>query len=66
MTRLKALTMLLKIVEECEKHEVEGKRACQSCPFGSGVTCMASGGEDIPNAWIVKDKIREWTGGQQA
>ena len=65
MTRVKALTMLLKIVEECEKHDVEENGGCRNCPFGSGVTCMATGGQDIPNTWIVKDKIREWTGGQQ-
>ena len=65
MTRVEALTMLLKIVEECEKHDGEETGGCQSCPFKSGVNCMASGGKDTPNAWIVKDKIREWTGGQQ-
>lgn len=66
MTRVKALTILLKIVEECEKHDTEETGGCLSCPFGSGGICMASHGTDIPITWIVKDKIREWTGGQQA
>lgn len=67
MTRIKALTMLLKIVKECDKHDGgEENGGCQRCPFGSGGECMACGGKDIPNTWIVKDKIREWTGGQQA
>ena len=57
MNRLKALTMLLKIVEECEKHDGEENGGCRSCSFGSGRMCMASGGTDIPNTWNVKDKI---------
>jgi len=57
MTRVKALMLLLKIVEECEKHDGEENGGCQSCPFGSGGMCMASGGTDIPNTWNVKAKI---------
>lgn len=65
MTRVKALTMLLKIVKECEKHDGEENGGCLSCPFGSGGMCMASRGTDIPITWAVNDKIQEWTGGQQ-
>ena len=57
MTKQKALLSVLKIINECDKHSEENG-SCKECPFAiDGVTCMASGGNDIPHTWHIKDKI---------
>jgi hypothetical protein len=61
MTKLEAITMALTIVNECNKHEIEGN-SCSKCVFGikrnnEYAECMVSNGNDIPHDWIIKDRI---------
>ena len=56
MTKLEAVTMALTIVNECNKHEIEGG-SCNKCVFGINGECMVSSGNDIPHDWIIKDRI---------
>ena len=64
MTKLEAVTMALKIVNECDKHDTEGG-SCMNCVFGirngdgKSAHCMVSEGNDIPHNWTIKDKLRE-------
>lgn len=58
MTKLKAVTLALKIVNECQKHETDGG-SCRECPFGENGQCMVSAGNDIPTNWNAVDKLRE-------
>lgn len=61
MTKLEAVTMALTIVNECNKHEIEGG-SCSKCVFGikknnEYAECIVSNGNDIPHDWIIKDRI---------
>ncbi len=58
MTKLKAVTLVLKIIDECQKHDTEGE-SCEHCPFGNNGRCMVSGGNDYPTKWNALDKLRE-------
>ena len=43
MTKLEAIRIMLEIVTECDKQDIEGG-GCKTCPFGHGTGCMASEG----------------------
>lgn len=59
MTKLKAVTLALKIVNECQKHDTDGG-SCRECPFdGGNGHCMVSAGNDIPMNWSAVDRLRE-------
>ena len=58
MTKLEAITLLLTITNECDRQDSEGG-CCKTCPFGSGNSCLASEGNDIPHNWNIKDRLRE-------
>lgn len=61
MTRAEAIRMLLTIADECEKHGSDNGGGCRECPFGCGVHCLATDGNDIPSTWSINKKIYEWT-----
>ena len=59
MTRIEAIKLMLAIVEECDKYDLEGA-TCSTCPFGSkDGYCLVSDGNDIPHNWKIKEKLRE-------
>lgn len=58
MTKLEAIRIMLEIVTECEKHDTDGG-GCKTCPFGHENSCLVSAGNDIPQYWQIKDKLRE-------
>jgi len=59
MTKLKAVTLALKIINECQKHDNDGG-SCRECPFSDeSKHCIVSAGNDIPTNWNAIDKLRE-------
>lgn len=63
MTKQKALLMMMEIVAECSEHSNEGN-SCTECPFGSGVNCLLSAGNDIPTDWRINETVRRWLEGE--
>ena len=57
MTKIKAVMMILEIVNECLNNEQNGQ--CRDCVFGNKNTCLVSGGNDIPTQWEINDKMRD-------